>query len=185
MLCSLLTLWVADETGVTNTSFSFKYRRPVRGVEGARERVYTTTKRKDTKFYNVWNLRFRIQNQIFFNDNMRSCTFSKCCCRLFSTCMRADSWPGGGSAADLRGVPISSSASAPKNTRSSKSPTVRTYSSYSRFMALLWNKTKYQLFCIDVTLNESHSKMLKPNKQKTAVLQKKCLLVVLEVRRVE
>ena len=37
MLCSRLTLCVAEETGVTSRSFSFRYTRPVRGVEGARE----------------------------------------------------------------------------------------------------------------------------------------------------
>lgn len=68
-------------------------------------------------------------------------TFSKCCWRLFSTCIRADNWLDGGFGVILCGVPISSFASAPKNTRSSKSPTVRTYSSYSRFMALLDSHT--------------------------------------------
>lgn len=49
MLCSRLTLWVAEETGVTSTSFSFKYRRPVRGVEGARDRVYRKTQQERSK----------------------------------------------------------------------------------------------------------------------------------------
>lgn len=40
-------------------------------------------------------------------------------------------------------VPISSSATAPRKTLSSKSPTVRTYSSYSLFSALLKEKPRF------------------------------------------
>lgn len=57
------------------------------------------------------------------------CTFSACCWAFF--------WQVDESRTTFRGVPISSSASAPRNTRSSKSPTVSTYSSYSLFKALL------------------------------------------------
>lgn len=64
-------------------------------------------------------------------------TFSKCCWRLYSTLASDVSFPNGVSAVNFRGVPISSSASAPKKILSSKSPTVRTYSSYSLFTALL------------------------------------------------
>lgn len=48
----------------------------------------------------------------------------------------------GTSAGNFR-VPISSSASAPRKTLSSKSPTVRTYSSYSLFSALLKEKPRF------------------------------------------
>ena len=45
--CSLLTLCVAVDTGVTGvSSFSFKYLRPVSGVEGAKLRVWAETKNK-------------------------------------------------------------------------------------------------------------------------------------------
>jgi hypothetical protein len=64
-------------------------------------------------------------------------TFSKCCWRLHSTLACAVSFPNGVSPGNFWGVPISSSASAPKKILSSKSPTVRTYSSYSLFTALL------------------------------------------------
>lgn len=37
MLCSLLTHCVADETGVITASFSFRYRLPVNGVDGAKD----------------------------------------------------------------------------------------------------------------------------------------------------
>lgn len=64
-------------------------------------------------------------------------TFSTCCCSC---------WLAGGSWTIFLGVPISSSASAPRNTRSSKSPTVSTYSSYSLFMALLQTHTNGSTF---------------------------------------
>ena len=64
-------------------------------------------------------------------------TFSKWCWRLHSTLACAVSFPNGPSPVNFRGVPISSSASAPKKILSSKSPTVKTYSSYSLFTALL------------------------------------------------
>lgn len=70
-------------------------------------------------------------------------TFSKCCWRWHSTWALAAVFPTCKSAGNFRGVPISSSASAPRKTLSSKSPTVRTYSSYSLFSALLEEKPKF------------------------------------------
>lgn len=75
-------------------------------------------------------------------------TFSKCCWRLQSTLACAVSFPNGASPVNFRGVPISSSASAPKKILSSKSPTVKTYSSYSLFTALLERELFYLLLKI-------------------------------------
>lgn len=49
MLSSRLTLWVAEDTGVINISFSFRYLRPVRGVEGAKDLVYNRKTKKTYK----------------------------------------------------------------------------------------------------------------------------------------
>lgn len=76
---------------------------------------------------------------------VRWTTFSKCCWRWHSTWALAAVFPTGMSAGNFRGVPISSSASAPRKTLSSKSPTVRTYSSYSLFSALLEEKPKHYI----------------------------------------
>ena len=82
----------------------------------------------------------------FKRDQRVKCvTFSKCCWRWHSTWALAAVFPTGMSAGNFRGVPISSSASAPRKTRSSKSPTVRTYSSYSLFTALLEEKPRFYL----------------------------------------
>ena len=63
-------------------------------------------------------------------------TSSTCCFkdrRCISSDRFATRWPPG--------VPISSSASSPRNILSSKSPTLKTYSSYALLMAFLWDKS--------------------------------------------
>ena len=79
------------------------------------------------------------------DQHVKWITFSKCCWRWHSAWALAAVFPTGTSAGNFRGVPISSSASAPRKTLSSKSPTVRTYSSSSLFSALLKEKPR---FCI-------------------------------------
>lgn len=79
------------------------------------------------------------------DQHVKWITFSKCCWRWHSTWALAAVFPTGTSAGNFRGVPISSSASAPRKTLSSKSPTVRTYSSYSLFSALLKEKPRFYI----------------------------------------
>lgn len=84
----------------------------------------------------------------------------------------------GTSAGNFR-VPISSSASAPRKTLSSKSPTVRTYSSYSLFSALLKEKPRFNtkgLTAEETKVPQEHRYNPKPTQDQSFMLWTAVLL---------